>query len=159
MNFMFHARPLRLSGMALVLGLSLWLAGCATPTATQTPPAPTAPKISAPVQQPALVAQDLSVVSYADLAGRVARFAQRLGTARKLVAVEAETTVEAIVAYLAALAGGHVAALLPAGDADALARFRRDFAPEAVFARQGGGWRLILDPRPTAGVARPRTAS
>ena len=58
MNFMFHARPLRLSGMALVLGLSLWLAGCATPTATQTPPAPTAPKISAPVQQPALVVQD-----------------------------------------------------------------------------------------------------
>lgn len=108
--------------------------------------------------RPALVTQDLTVISYADLAGRVARFARRLGPGRKLVAIEAETTVEAIVAYLATLAGGHVAALLPAGDAAALARFRRDYAPEAVFARQGGGWRLTLDARPTAGGLHPDLA-
>lgn len=104
--------------------------------------------------RPALITDDGAVVSYADLADRVARFSRRLGPARKLVAVEAAATVEAITAYLAALAGGHAVALLPAGDAAALARFRSDYAPDAVYARQGPVWRLALDGR-GAGALQP----
>ena len=52
MNFMTHPRPLQLPirwvGMALVLGLSLWLAGCATPVASQSPAKPAVAPVSAP---------------------------------------------------------------------------------------------------------------
>ena len=101
--------------------------------------------------RPALVLSGRDPVSYADLADRTARFAARLGIgARKLVAIEAAATVEAVSAYLGALAGGDAVALLPAGDAGAMDRFRRDFAPDAVWSRQAGRWRLLLDPRPGA---------
>ncbi len=103
--------------------------------------------------RPALILTDRAPVSYADLADRAARFAFRLGQgARRLVAIEAVASVEMVAAYMGALAGGHAVALLPAGDRAAMDRFRRDFAHDAVWSRQAGRWRLVLDPRPTEGL-------
>lgn len=84
-------------------------------------------------------------VSYADLAGRAGRFAARLGGGRKLVAIEAAPTADFVAAYLGALGAGHAVALL--ADAEAIARFRVRFQPDAVFARHGDRWRLTLDGR------------
>lgn len=106
---------------------------------------------------PCLVTGAGAVVTYADLAARAEGFARRLGPRRKLVALEAVACVEAVAALLGAWGAGHAVALLPAGDAAAMERFRRDFAPEAVFARAGGRWRLALDGR-GAGVLHPDLA-
>ena len=60
MNFTFHSRPLRLTGMGLLLSLSLWLVGCATPTMGQAPTdlPPSATPSAPPVQPPESTAQD-----------------------------------------------------------------------------------------------------
>lgn len=55
-------------------------------------------------------------LTYADLASRVEAFAQRLGTARRLVLVSGTNTVDTLVAYLGAQLGGHPV-LLTAPDA------------------------------------------
>lgn len=99
---------------------------------------------------PCLIAADGAVHSFADIAGRAASFARRLGAGRKLVALEAAATVEAVAALLGAWSAGHAVALLPAGDTAAMERFRRDYLPEAVFARSGGRWRLAMDGRGAA---------
>jgi len=60
MNFTLHSRPLRLTGLGLLLGLSLWLAGCTTPTmgrATADLPPSTTPSAPA-VQLPESTAQE-----------------------------------------------------------------------------------------------------
>lgn len=102
--------------------------------------------------RPALILTERPPVSYADLVARAARFAARLGdvaqVGRRLVAIEAVASVDMVSAYLGALMGGHAVALLPAGDRAAMDRFRRDFAPDAVWSRQAGRWRLVLDARP-----------
>lgn len=108
--------------------------------------------------RPALILTGRAPVSYADLEARAARFAARLGPSlgavdqvgRRLVAIEAAASVDMVAAYLGALMGGHAVALLPAGDRAAMDRFRRDFAPDAVWSRQAGRWRLVVDPRPAA---------
>jgi acyl-CoA synthetase (AMP-forming)/AMP-acid ligase II len=53
------------------------------------------------------------VLTYGDLACRIADFSPRLGHAKKLIALEAHSSEHAIVAYLSALKGGHAVALLP----------------------------------------------
>ncbi|HEX2773635.1 MAG TPA: AMP-binding protein, partial [Micromonosporaceae bacterium] len=52
-------------------------------------------------------------LSYRDLAARVDATARRLGRERRLVLLAASNTVESVVAYLAALSGGHVILLVP----------------------------------------------
>ncbi|PLL12566.1 AMP-dependent synthetase [Tabrizicola sp. TH137] len=105
----------------------------------------------------ALVLGDGRQVSRAALAERATGFARRLGAGRKLVALEAVTCAESIAALLGAWSAGHAVALLPPGDSAAMERFRRDFAPEAVFALAGGRWRLTLDGR-GAGPLHPDLA-
>ncbi len=88
-------------------------------------------------------------VSYAQLAARAGSFAARLGSAaakagRKLVAIEAEATVDFVAAYLGALSAGH--AVAPVGPGE-MAAFRARFAPDAVVQRAGGRWRLFIDGR------------
>ncbi|HET7329096.1 MAG TPA: AMP-binding protein [Nocardioidaceae bacterium] len=56
--------------------------------------------------RPALITAD-GIVSYRELSGRVADTAARLGSQRRLVVVVGANRVEAVVGYLAALAGGH----------------------------------------------------
>ena len=106
---------------------------------------------------PCLLTGAGAVVTYSDLAARAEAFARRLGPGRKLVALEAVACVEAVAALLGAWGTGHVVALLAPGDGAAMERFRRDFAPEAVFARAGGRWRLALDGR-GAGELHPDLA-
>lgn len=76
-------------------------------------------------------------VTYAELAQRVERRADELGTGRRLVMIAGANHPEVLVAYLAALHAGHVAWLVP-GPADAgdlVARFR----PDVVVAADGAG--------------------
>lgn len=54
-------------------------------------------------------------LTYAELADRVAAFADRLGPTRRLVLVEGRNSVESLTAYLAALTHGHVVLLSPPG--------------------------------------------
>ncbi|MBW3536830.1 MAG: AMP-binding protein [Actinobacteria bacterium] len=67
--------------------------------------------------RPALITAD-GFVSYAELDRKVAALAARLGE-RRLVAVEAANTINAVAAYLAALRGGHALLLLPQAEATA----------------------------------------
>lgn len=67
--------------------------------------------------RPALIAAE-GAVTYAELDRRVAALAARLGQ-RRLVGVEAANRIDAVVAYLAALRGGHAVLLLPPVEATA----------------------------------------
>ena len=55
-----------------------------------------------------------AAVSYRDLAARVAELASVLGEQRRLVLLTGANRLDAVVAYLAALAGGHPVLLAPA---------------------------------------------
>lgn len=91
---------------------------------------------------PALVFPGGRVISYRELSERVTRQAQRLGEAKALVAMEARLSEHAIVAYLAALAGGHAIAMLPPDGALAAERFAADFGPDIRIRLRDGRWRL-----------------
>lgn len=80
-------------------------------------------------------------ISYRELADRVDRLAARMGAARKLVAIEAALSCDAIAAYLAALKAGHVALLAPAGNPAAWRSLLERFQPELQFRRVDGRWR------------------
>lgn len=93
-------------------------------------------------EAPALLFPGRAPISYAELARRAAAVAATFGAAKRLVAVEAERSEHAIIAYLAALRGGHAVALLPPGDHEALDEFEQDFAPEFICRRADGRWRI-----------------
>ena len=87
-------------------------------------------------------------LTYAELARRVDELADRLGPTRRLVLVEGAHTVDAIVAHLSALAGGHV--VLLSGDAavDTLAlAYRPDvvIGSDYVEVREGTAHDLHAD--------------
>jgi acyl-CoA synthetase (AMP-forming)/AMP-acid ligase II len=94
-------------------------------------------------EQPALLFPGAAAISYAELDRRVSRLAQALGAKKRLIALEAEKSEQAILSYLAALKGGHAVALLPPGCGEALEAFETDFAPDTVFRRTDGRWRRI----------------
>ena len=82
----------------------------------------------------ALVDGDV-LVPYADLAERVDQVRRRLGTARRLVAVQAGSCTASLVAYLGALAADCPVLLLPAeGSAD----LSRTYDPDVVLHADGG---------------------
>lgn len=91
---------------------------------------------------PALILEDGRTLSYADLADAVDAFAARLGPDRRLVLIEAANALEPLIAYLAALAGGHAVIL----SADAGERLHSLFRPDAVFRETLGRWTLDLSP-------------
>jgi acyl-CoA synthetase (AMP-forming)/AMP-acid ligase II len=74
-------------------------------------------------------------VSYADLASRVAEVAQRLGPRRRLVLLEGGNSVDAVVGYLAALAGNHPVLLVPPGSAGSALASAYD--PDVVITPAG----------------------
>ncbi len=92
----------------------------------------------------ALVDGDV-VVPYADLASRVAATARRLGPVRRLVLVEGSNTLDSVVTYLAALAGGHAVLLAPAA---AVAPLTQAWDPDVVAAPSAGGEWLLDERRP-----------
>ncbi|MCQ6271879.1 hypothetical protein M8J71_15485 [Pseudarthrobacter sp. R1] len=59
-------------------------------------------------------------VTYSEVAGRVQDLAHRLGSCRRLVVLAADNSIDALVAYLAALSGGHPLLLAPADKPTAL---------------------------------------
>src|SRR3546814_9632539 len=97
---------------------------------------------------PALVFPNRWVITYAELAQRVDRQAQRFGTGKRLVAVEARPSEPAIIAYLAALKMGHAVALLPPNDPGAASRFEAALRPECRYR--------MLDGRRRPGAAADR---
>ncbi|WP_341720410.1 AMP-binding protein [Micromonospora sp. FIMYZ51] len=75
-------------------------------------------------------------ISYVDLARRVVEGAERLGSVRRLVLVVGANSVEALVAYLAALHGGHPVLLVP--DGPALPELVRAYDPDVVLGPDAG---------------------
>lgn len=76
-------------------------------------------------------------VSYRELAGRVADVGVALGCTRRLVLVEASNELGALVAYLAALAGGHPVLLVPATDDQPVRDLVAAYDPDVVCAADG----------------------
>ena len=79
----------------------------------------------------AVVAGD-HALTYRELAQRVDGVVRALGPVRRLVALEAANDVPSLVAYLAALAGGHPLLVLPAGRPDALEALLDAYDPDVV---------------------------
>ncbi|GLZ55657.1 AMP-dependent synthetase [Actinomycetospora sp. NBRC 106378] len=110
-------------------------------TAVPTRPAPTfATGLRGYGDRPALVTA-AGVLTYVELADRVEEAAGALAGPRKLVLVALSATVDALVAYLAALRAGHVVLLAPAADPVTVADLTRDWRPD------------VVDGVPTTGVA------
>ncbi|MER7459370.1 non-ribosomal peptide synthetase [Micromonospora sp. NPDC126480] len=91
--------------------------------------------------RPAIVTRD-GEITYAGLAERVARTAERLGPGRRLVLVIGANTVDSLVAYLAALYAGHPVLLVPGGHDAALASLVDAYDPDVVVGPADGGWRI-----------------
>lgn len=93
-------------------------------------------------ERAALITRD-GELTYQELADRVADVARRLGTTRRLVLMAASNSVESVVGYLGALAGGHPV-LLTQGDRapDAMVDA---YDPDVVVSTVGG--ELLLDVR------------
>lgn len=88
-------------------------------------------------------------LSYRQLADRVASAVERLGPVRRLALLEATNDVDSLVAYLAALAGGHPLILVPGGKPAALTAIRDRFDPDVVLAvGDGSGEPSIRERRP-----------
>ncbi|WP_211258930.1 AMP-binding protein [Spirillospora albida] len=76
-------------------------------------------------------------LTYRELAARVASAARRLGPERRLVLLAAGNTVDALVVYLAALAGGHPVLLGPADRPEALRSLAAAYDPDVVAGPDG----------------------
>lgn len=87
-------------------------------------------------ERPALLTGD-RVVRYADLADLVASTAAALGATRRLVLVPARNDVPTVVAYLAALAGGHPVVLVPQDKPDAVTSLASAYDPDVVVVPDG----------------------
>jgi acyl-CoA synthetase (AMP-forming)/AMP-acid ligase II len=96
--------------------------------------------------RPAILTDTLTL-TYRELAERVDDLAVRLGTERRLVALAAANDVESLVAYLAALAGGHPLILLPEDKPAALESLVAAYDPD-VIVRSGNGHAILEERRP-----------
>ncbi|QDY91735.1 AMP-dependent synthetase [Arthrobacter sp. UKPF54-2] len=96
--------------------------------------------------RPAILTDTLTL-SYRELAERVDELALRLGPERRLVALTAANDVGSLVAYLAALTGGHPLILLPEDKPAALDSLLAAYDPDVVL-RPGGGHPLLEERRP-----------
>ncbi len=106
---------------------------------------------------PALVTPS-ATVAYAELARRADSFAARLGSGRKLIAIEADLSSHAIAAYLGALRGGHAVVLVPADDTEAELSIEQRFQPDLCYRRIDGRWRLLDAVAPDAEPLHPALA-
>ncbi|MFC5144686.1 AMP-binding protein [Streptomyces aureoversilis] len=81
-------------------------------------------------------------ISYRELAERVTATARRLGPQRRLVLLAGANTADALVAYLAALAAGHVVLLAPGDSAATVDAFVAAYDPDVVVRQAGGAWSI-----------------
>ena len=96
--------------------------------------------------RPAILTDTLTL-TYRELAERVDEMAVRLGTERRLVALAAANDLESLVAYLAALVGGHPLILLPEDKPAALESLVAAYDPD-VIVRSGNGRTVLEERRP-----------
>jgi acyl-CoA synthetase (AMP-forming)/AMP-acid ligase II len=108
--------------------------------------------------RPALIFPDREPIFYAELTHRIAETAQRFGSEKKLVAIMAEPTEHAVIAYLAALHGNHAVVLLPPCTTEALDDFIADFSPDIVCRRVGDRWRFLVEAEEPSGNLHPDLA-
>ena len=93
---------------------------------------------------PAILTETFAL-TYRELAERVDDLAVRLGTERRLVALPAANDLDSIVAYLAALVGGHPLILLPEDKPAALESLVAAYDPDVVMRPGDGG--TVLEER------------
>lgn len=91
----------------------------------------------------ALVDDSGERVTYAELDRRVETLAAGLGDERRLVMVEVASTIPSVVAYLAALRGGHAVIAGKAGDADPSASIFSTFQPSAYHRAGSEGFAVV----------------
>ncbi|TGS89791.1 AMP-dependent synthetase, partial [Mesorhizobium sp. M2D.F.Ca.ET.178.01.1.1] len=95
-----------------------------------------------------LLLADGRTLCYAELDSLAQRFSARLGQAEKqLVAIAAEASEHAIVAYLGALRAGHAVAMLPPCDNRLWDDFLAAFQPDFTYRPLDGRWRLVREDR------------
>ncbi|HKS01427.1 MAG TPA: AMP-binding protein [Arthrobacter sp.] len=87
--------------------------------------------------RPAILTDNFTL-TYRELADRVDALALRLGTQRRLVALAAANDVDSLVAYLAALVGGHPLILLPEDKPAALESLVAAYDPDVVLRSANG---------------------
>lgn len=93
----------------------------------------------------ALVSEDGSQLSYAELAQRADAFAARLGTEPRLVALGVRNDADSIIAYLGCLRGRHPVLLLASGDSHT--RILEQFQPDASWDALTGALTLAGQPQ------------
>jgi len=82
-------------------------------------------------------------LSYAALADLVDEAAASLGAGRRLVLLACDNTLDTLVTYLGALAGGHVPLLAPGDRLQHLDALVAAYDPDVVAGRGDDGWRVI----------------
>ena len=97
-------------------------------------------------------------LTYRELDERVRDTSARLGTTRRLVLIAAANDVDTIVAYLAALDGGHPVLLTSADNSPHVGSAIRDYDPDVVFSRRDGDWQLLERREGTAHRLHPDLA-
>ncbi|HEY1155622.1 MAG TPA: AMP-binding protein [Arthrobacter sp.] len=97
-------------------------------------------------ETPAIIT-DRVTVTYRELAERVDEFGRQLGTGRRLVALAASNDIDSLVAYLAALVGGHPLILLPEDKPSALDSLVAAYDPDVVI-RPANGEISLVERRP-----------
>ena len=80
-----------------------------------------------------------TAVTYSELAGHVQDFSSRLGSARRLVLLVADNSLDSLVAYLAALSSGHPLLLAPADNPGTLASLMAAYDPDVIVRPGTGG--------------------
>jgi acyl-CoA synthetase (AMP-forming)/AMP-acid ligase II len=105
--------------------------------------------------RPALIFDEGSVLTYGQLSDAAqACAARRVDGHRRLLALVAEPTPEALAVYVGALVAGDAVVLVPPGQPELLSRVVERFRPHDVAERAAGGWQyrrrhdfdLELDP-------------
>ncbi|WP_160175121.1 AMP-binding protein, partial [Photobacterium sanctipauli] len=82
-------------------------------------------------------------LTYTELADEIDKFAQEIGDEAKLVVVEAKNEIQPLIAYLAALRGGHPVILLADGATDNSSQILDVFKPDILFKKnQDDQWAL-----------------
>ncbi|MEU9826327.1 AMP-binding protein [Micromonospora chersina] len=109
-----------------------------------TGPAPFVRALAGHGDRPAVITAD-GRLSYAELAARVSELAARLGTTRRLVLLAGANRVDELVAYLAALTGGHPLLLVPGDHHAAVTEMARAYDPDVLIHRVDG--ELVVDER------------
>lgn len=93
-------------------------------------------------QKTAIITSDGDCISYEQLADRVERFCNHLGSKRRLLLIECRNEVEPLVAYLAALRGRHPVMLISEGSQDLIRSIYEAYMPDFVYSKQDGQWDL-----------------